>query len=523
MDRGRNSKASDMRKNILLLVAACLLFASTGSRRANATTIDPMLWQQIASKADFIGVVECEVAGGVVAQYRVVESWKGAAQGKSLRIQVAKDYWGDEQFAMALCGERYLVAGYKAQPANMVSTTLSGGIPLWWRQLKPDLVTPLFQGRLRLPLDKANRLGRFGSKQADVPAFKTEIQNFLKKDSAEQERELLLALSKKYLFGRRSKQNEVNAETKQKVLTDLTAQTSHDDLCTALVALARKDMDYSSSVVRVLTKGREATLKFVAAIEDERPWSAKDHESILARLEWGLGKKPEYKTRPPVVPTENDLDQLRKWLNEGQSSTKFGQAFYVLSKHDPNTIVDYLMTWENTHRSWRDNDRGYFIGSSFAATCKANRKKSFNRLTNANSSSIRVAGAVYLCFEDENLGKRKLRGLTRLPGDPGAWAALALARRGEKKFLKRAIEAIRIAPVPHMDGYPHRNIQKRVIVLMSNIAHQNKLPAPKITWGYKPDFATSHRTLVSWLEKHFDEVKIASDPWGKELAQQKVD
>jgi hypothetical protein len=47
------------------------------AERIGATTIDPLLWQQLADQADLIGVVECVTAGGNVARYRVAEIWNG--------------------------------------------------------------------------------------------------------------------------------------------------------------------------------------------------------------------------------------------------------------------------------------------------------------------------------------------------------------------------------------------------------------------------------------------------------------
>jgi hypothetical protein len=44
--------------------------------RAAATTIDPLLFEELVLGADFVGIVECDQAGGIVARYRVIESWK---------------------------------------------------------------------------------------------------------------------------------------------------------------------------------------------------------------------------------------------------------------------------------------------------------------------------------------------------------------------------------------------------------------------------------------------------------------
>src|SRR5262245_5214940 len=105
------------------LAAAALL----GAGPASATTIDPLLSEELVLGADFVGVVDCDRAGGVVAGYTVVESWKGPKAGAAVTIRVAVNYW-EPQFPVALCGERYFVTAYKAPPSRVMSTTVGGGV-----------------------------------------------------------------------------------------------------------------------------------------------------------------------------------------------------------------------------------------------------------------------------------------------------------------------------------------------------------------------------------------------------------
>src|SRR5690349_6845760 len=91
---------------------AALADALLGPAPAPATTIDPLLFEELVLGADFVGVVECRTAGGVVAEYTVVESWKGPKAGTRVTIRVAVNYW-EPQFPIALCGERYFVTAYK--------------------------------------------------------------------------------------------------------------------------------------------------------------------------------------------------------------------------------------------------------------------------------------------------------------------------------------------------------------------------------------------------------------------------
>src|SRR5262245_11086391 len=85
------------------------LFLCISSQPASATTIDPLTWEQFASDADFIGIAECETAGGIVAKYKVLESWKGAPPGTTFSLRIAVNYW-EPQFPIALIGEQYLIA-----------------------------------------------------------------------------------------------------------------------------------------------------------------------------------------------------------------------------------------------------------------------------------------------------------------------------------------------------------------------------------------------------------------------------
>jgi hypothetical protein len=59
-----------MRRFAVGFVAAAVTLLAAG--RARATSIDPLTWQELAASADFIGVVECTVAGGIVAHRHAV-------------------------------------------------------------------------------------------------------------------------------------------------------------------------------------------------------------------------------------------------------------------------------------------------------------------------------------------------------------------------------------------------------------------------------------------------------------------
>ena len=68
------------------------------------------------------------IAGGIVAEYRVVESWKGAKPGTRFRVRMGVNYWGG-QFPIALCGTRYYMTAFRSPPDNLISTSVGGGVP----------------------------------------------------------------------------------------------------------------------------------------------------------------------------------------------------------------------------------------------------------------------------------------------------------------------------------------------------------------------------------------------------------
>ena len=164
------------------------------------------------------------------------------------------------------------------------------------------------------------------------------------------------------------------------------------------------------------------------------------------------------------------------------------------------------------------------FGSYFAWRCGADRKKHLAALSGAKEPLVRVAGAVYLCYEDAEAGTAALNKLTALEGGAGVWAALTLARRGNKTAVPRALEVFRDLPKEQKDelggmaGVPHRNLQKRVLVLLSNSAQAGAVPQPVLP----EDEDKQHDALTKWWKQHAEKV-TPQDPWLKLLEKQKVD
>ncbi|HZN92297.1 MAG TPA: hypothetical protein VFB81_06310, partial [Myxococcales bacterium] len=129
------------------------LTSSVLAAAASATTIDPLTFEELVTGSDLLGVVECEVAGELIARYRVVESWKGPEAGTVVSVRIPPNVWGP-RVPTTLVGERFAIAAYRRPPSTMASTTSGPGDPIWWRKLVPDYELPLFQGIYRLPAER---------------------------------------------------------------------------------------------------------------------------------------------------------------------------------------------------------------------------------------------------------------------------------------------------------------------------------------------------------------------------------
>lgn len=513
-----------MRVVVRLLACCAVACVALYPRPAGATTIDPLLFEELVLGADFVGVVECETAGGVVAGYRVIESWKGPGAGTKILVRTAVNYW-EPQYPLALCGERYFMTAFAEAPTRVLSTTSGGGVPLWWRDLPADYRLPLFQGRELLP-PGGDRSPAFEKTRRDAKALLA-----LTPDG--REAALLAALVRHDLFGPRWVGGEPD-EAKAKVIRDrLAKQTTADRLAEDLVRLAREDRAKWAVRVRIVL-GKGGSAAALAALQkltpDESPWPRDELAALVDEVKRRGGRAdpipPPKMADPDPVPTAAVLADLRRALAAGPAAgeASFGEAFLALTRHDPGPAAEYLLTWRNPGTDWRDADRGYVLGSYFGWRCGRDRAAHLTRLLAAADPYVRVAAAVYLGYEDPAAGVAALRRFTALEGDPGAWAALTLARRGHRDAVPRALEVFRELPPERreaqagMAGVPHRNLQKRVIELLSNAARAGGVPPPVVPEAEGRRFDA----LVGWWKEHGGRAVVA-DPWFATLERQKVD
>ena len=507
---------------------------------AYATEVDPLIWEQFAAEADFIGTVECETAGGIVAKYRVIESWKGAPAGTIITIMVAVNYW-EPQFPIALIGEQYLMAAFKSNALSRIMSMTDGNpVPLWLRNIPADYSLPLFQGRVLLPLKTGNQsLYRVGSDHADLNSLKVAIEKFLALSPDEREIRLLQRLSHKYLFDRRYVERGRNPAGLNALKKSIFDSTSVKEIVSTLLNFARKNSEKNEYAVRTILQqaGGATTLKIL----EETPAKQLPFDEpayIIDRIHIRLGM-PGIKTEKMAEtnslknPSEAEITKMRQLLASNPTEEQFFKVFDIMTRYDPEPVADYLIRPRrvNAEKSWRDLDYGYVLGSYFAWHCGKNRAENFRKLLKAVDPFIRVAGALYLCFENRDEGMARLKELINVPGDAGVWAAINLARRGDKSAVPRVLEVFATEGVSNMFGVSHRNLQKRLLVLLSNSAGKSGLPQPAFSIDIPHHESESirvemqkkiYQNYLTWWDSNKDRVTLY-DPWLTTLEQQKVD
>ena len=229
-----------MKKELITFWAFLVLTALWGQ----ATTIDPQLWQQMAVSCDFAGVIECTFAGGIVAEYKVVDSWKGPAHTEPIHIQVAVNYW-EPQFPMTLVGEQYLVFAFKGNaPARIASMSGGGPVPLLWRQIEYDYTLPLFQGRYRLDVNQDIVAYDFGYRSEDkktkaISEIENDVRQLVTQTKPQQESVLLKLLFNKY-FVKRNKEELESTLDHLKSYENATDADKHQDYIQEMKSKAKQ-------------------------------------------------------------------------------------------------------------------------------------------------------------------------------------------------------------------------------------------------------------------------------------------
>ncbi|MDZ4287428.1 MAG: hypothetical protein U0984_05695 [Prosthecobacter sp.] len=540
------------------ILIALVVFLSAGSPPpAQALTpIEEVTWEQRAERADFAGIVECVTAGGFVARYRVVESWRGPEMGTELTLYVSPDRTA---FPIALCGEKFVVMADRPLPPPELPHRLQIEMmaPYRYKPLSCRRIPADYYAMSRDPVPspvEANKdhwysFARFPS----FTALQDQVRTFLKATPTERERRLLLAVARQELhLSANGNPHPPDYERKDDALYQDLLQTKspaalverliveNTRLSQSALSLPSGGIDESFDSICgwdgyniILKGGGKETRACLEKLEPAQwPWDDvkapgdKDMSAVTRVIHWidrRLQPQPRFIPEPEssLKGTTEDLKWARAKLNEKPPTYEWNVSFDLLARHDPVAVVDFLVPWRYDPRT----GPGYHNISAFALLCEQDRRAYFVRLLAAADPTVRVGAAVYLCFEDLPLGMEKLRTFTTLEGDPGAWAALVLATRGEKTAVSRALVVF------ERRGDTESCLQARLRVLLSNSAQASGVPQPPKFEGqeYRGDWNSvdAARTrfaaaINSWWTQNADKISL-TDPWLKTLDAQKVD
>lgn len=149
----RSEKESRKRSAAHLAVLAALAVATSFDATAQTyrgVRVDPPTLERIAREADFIGRVRCVTAGATVAEYAVLETWKGVAPDGVVRIALygpPKDYSEFPVPAIAMVGEQLIVcASRRTECLRPLRDIVDLMDTLAWRDLPVDFQTVLGDG-----------------------------------------------------------------------------------------------------------------------------------------------------------------------------------------------------------------------------------------------------------------------------------------------------------------------------------------------------------------------------------------
>jgi hypothetical protein len=504
---------------------------------ASATQYISQPWQPLVETADLVGVIECVTAGEVVARYRVVESWKGPPAGVDVLV-------GGTTLPIVLCGDRLLVAAWSPRNHGIISyASMSAGfgnpIPARWRDERPDfsIPSPLHFAVLSPVLARSQPATLLGGYEGRLSSLRKEAAALFALDDERREAAVLQALIRWHILGYRSR-SKARANPGSTRELEMRARSSNvDSVLSALLDYARRNRQGGSETIDVLGMGGGryalAYLSKVVAGGGDFSHSVLATSSSIIRRRLGLEPQKEQALptarRPPSETLDAMRDQLRLPVVCGNDSLGVldarnrKKAFETLTRFDPAFVAKYLRDWYSTADALGGETQGYELGSYFGWKCPGDRPTLLRDLLHARDSYIQVAAAIYLCFEDEEAGMRALRELTATPGDPGAWAALNLARRGDKVAARRAIDALETTAGVSMDTHVHWDLQKRLNVLLSNSAKHSGIPQPP-RWRYadEDEQIQVYGEYLVWWNKNQARLKLW-DPWLENLKRQKIE
>lgn len=511
-----------MRSRVAAWSLACMVFFIPGTLRAS--WVIPTSVEAYLADADFIGVVRCAQAGGIVAEYEVVEALKGDASLRSMRIEIVSSYEYDE-IPIALVGECFLVLTRTKEPAvsdRPPTVPHVGESPLALRGIAAD---QRMLAACRLRVEEGDVL-EIGDWKGPFHAFRDLATRFLALPPEEQELHRLRTMIAVRLTGI----GELDD------LIQLVEADSLEDFFDRARMIATKSRTNATffgqrlglSCGRASYRLNRSRIPEVFAVDANRK---NDFERVLlAILISNWGQADTIPSEPPAPSDEADGEAdgptLQRGLGCPVDEPEFDQAFATAIRFQPEIVVDWLLRFDHEIDRPYSASIAYRLISHFAIRVERDRAKHFARLLEAKDPFIRAGAAIYLAFEDEEAGRRALLHAMQLPGEAGGWAALAVASRGNRDGITQAIDRL-----SRSSGYPstqqvHRASTQRLLVLLSNSAAAAGVAFPIArTEEFDRLFfedRESFEKLKAWWGAH-SEVICPHDPWFAELAAQKID
>lgn len=412
----------------------------------------------------------------------------------------------------------------------MKSTTSWGGVPLWLRNIDYEYGLPLWQGKYAILDNEAVEID-IEPYKGTINDLKNSVQSLLKKTNKDLELLLMRSLVIKYFAPDRDHRNNESvadykfrikqfsdfvhsADTSMSFINKFASyvieKTSEDRFKYIFHSIINKSiltqetLDYfkTNKFPEVLEEKKERTIGYIQR-------RLKKHDVIESRI-------PDQKASTTF--TKQQLNEFRETLKNMYGKREWRIAFEALTIHSPSDISDWLVSWKKIEKSWRDRGMGYQLGSYFGMKCKDDRLENLTKLLKAKNDYIKVAAAVYLSLDGDSQGLESLKKFKTLKKDPGIWASLTLARRGDKKALEYSLAAFSREKDGAMHGTLLSYLKLRILVLLSNSAAKSKIPQPPHGTYRK----VNYKLLKAWWRKHRDDIEIY-DPWLPQLVEQKVD
>lgn len=576
------SKSWANRSEFMRRTGLSLLLLLVGATCLRATSVRALSWEELVDGADFVGVVRCVIAGGIVAEYEVEEGWKGGERGDRLRIREPPNHCGPV-LPLTLVGDRFLVAAPRAG-----ALWLNGSahrFPLWWRDLRPDFELPLFQGKLPIRFREKPKFrggGWLGGEEEALREHRSRLvgvreHNARLRGQLEDLRERVQVLEGTdpvarelgFLRGALELLGPSSGNLMSPVrghraslpawVSPLFREDVGEGTFGKLVALLAEagESRFERLFRALLRGGGHRTLEAVersllgssgspALSEPGRDRLEELRGRLRARLEEeSEDAAPEASSGPGPALDTGDMGLSRAELLLAGNPLAMSEFFVGYCPTDVrNTDLAraaaragpvFARTLQGRLHGIQSGlapDPRHALASLFAWRARGNRRLYLRWLLEAEEPWVRVTGAVYLSAGWPEEGLPRLRELVELPGEPGRWAALELARRGEGRWVEELLELFRSGGREPFAQEDRLRVRERLAALFSNAASHSGVASPPI-WtsgsylrmgsavsGASREDGTE--VLRDWWEEVRDRIRM-EDPWLSELTLRGID